>query len=131
MITKKILLLILIVLVGIIYNINRNNNMTSLKKSIIILVRQASRWSTAAQQDKSPLVSLLHANYGAGFLWALKDIATDKEINSAIPELDIKKFTKKIVDIQDMSTKKVTNICPQFVGESMDTMLLTLAGNKY
>jgi hypothetical protein len=125
---NKYLLISLIILIGIlIYNMNKTDFTSSSKKSIIILVRQASRWSTAAQQDKSPLVSLLHANYGAGFLWALKDIATDKEINSAIPELDIKKFTKKIVDIQDMSTKNVTNVCPQFVGEGIDSMLLKLA----
>ena len=125
---NKYLLISLIILIGIlIYNMNKTDFTSSSKKSIIILVRQASRWSTAAQQDKSPLVSLLHANYGAGFLWALKDIATDKEINSAIPELDIKKFTKKIVDIQDMSTKNGTNVCPQFVGEGIDSMLLKLA----
>ena len=47
------------------------------------LTRQAARWSTAAAQDDSPLIAVLHANYGAGYLWALKDIATAKQIKNA------------------------------------------------
>ena len=59
------------------------------------LVRQSARWSTAAQQDNNAMISVLHANYGAGYLWALKDIATDQEITSAT-QIDIKKFTKNV-----------------------------------
>ena len=29
------------------------------------------------------MIAVLHANYGAGYLWALKDIATDSEIQKA------------------------------------------------
>ena len=36
-----------------------------LHKQIQVLVRQAARWSTAAKQDKSSLVAVLHANYTA------------------------------------------------------------------
>ena len=32
------------------------------------LTRQAARWSTAAAQDESPLIAVLHANYAAGYL---------------------------------------------------------------
>ena len=47
--------------------------MNQLSKNINTLIRQAARWSVAAQQDESPIIALLHANYGAGYLWALKD----------------------------------------------------------
>ena len=97
------------------------------KQNIQTLVRQASRWSIAAKQDESPIISLLHANYGAGFLWALKDIATDKEIEQAT-NIDIKEFTKKITDIQDMSTKKVSRACPKFV-VNLDRELLKIGGD--
>ena len=63
------------------------------KESMITLIRQAARWAAAAQQDKSPMIALLHANYGAGYLWALKDIASDQDIynNTGIDVLQLKK----------------------------------------
>ncbi len=97
------------------------------KQHIQTLVRQASRWAAAAKQDDSPIIALLHANYGAGFLWALKDIATDTEIEKAT-NIDIIKFTKKITDIQDQSTKKVSRACPKFTG-NIDKELLRLGGD--
>jgi len=84
-----------------------------LNKMINILVRQASRWSTAAAQDESPLVAVLHANYGTGFLWALKDIATDTQIEQAT-NLDIAKFEREIIKIQDDATKKMVKLCPKY-----------------
>ena len=38
-----------------------------LKKNIQKLIRQASRWSTAAAQDDNTMIALLHANYGGSF----------------------------------------------------------------
>ena len=97
-------------------------------KNIQKLVRQASRWSLAASQDESPIIALLHANYGAGYLWALKDIATDTEIINATDIQDIKSFEKKIIDVQDDATKKVSKICPEFKSE-LDIELLKLSGD--
>ena len=96
-------------------------------KSIKTLLRQCSRWAVAAEQDESPLISLLHANYAAGYLWALKDIATEEEIKS-VSSVDIQEFEKKITDVQDKSTKAVTAVCPDFIGNS-DPYLLQLAGD--
>jgi hypothetical protein len=97
--------------------------------AIETLVRQASRWSVAAQQDESPLIALLHANYGAGYLWAIKDIASDQEIHS-VTGIDVIKFRDKIVNIQDNATQKVSKECPQFViGGDMDKYLLELGGD--
>jgi hypothetical protein len=90
------------------------------------LVRQTARWATAAQQDQSPLVALLHANYAAGYLWALKDIATDTEINK-VAGINLKQFEEHIVNVQDMTTKKVLKACPSFAGE-VDLYLSTIAG---
>jgi hypothetical protein len=90
------------------------------------LVRQTARWATAAQQDQSPLVALLHANYAAGYLWALKDIATETEINK-VAGINLKQFEEHIVNVQDMTTKKVLKACPSFAGE-VDLYLSTIAG---
>ena len=93
---------------------------------ILKLVRQTARWATAAQQDQSPLVALLHANYAAGYLWALKDIASDTEINK-VAGINLKQFEEHIVNVQDMTTKNVLKACPEFAGE-VDLYLSTIAG---
>jgi hypothetical protein len=116
-----------IIIFLIVYKKNTEKNDISKKDNIKTLVRQASRYSIASQQDKSPLIALLHANYGAGYLWALKDIASEKEIYNAT-KINLLRFEKKITDIQDNATKRVSRLCPQFIGSS-DIELLKLAGD--
>ena len=96
-------------------------------KTIKTLVRQCSRWAVAAQQDTSPMVALLHANYATGYLWALRDIATDKDIQS-IASINILEFQKQITDVQDKCTKLVSKTCPKFIG-NVDKLLLKVAGD--
>ena len=87
------------------------------------LLRQSSRYAIAAKQDESPLISLLHANYAAGYLFALKDILGDYN-----PDIDMLKFEAEITKIQDNTTKKVLNICPNFAGSlAEDTYLLKIS----
>ena len=95
--------------------------------NIRTLLRQTARWSAASSQDESPIVALLHANYGAGYLWALKDIATGNEIKKATG-VEISEFEKKIVGVQDKATKKVSSLCPQFYSK-LNTELLVLGGD--
>lgn len=94
-------------------NKNKCNERVHLYNIIRGLVRQTARWSTASIQDKSPLIALLHANYGTGYLSALRDIATSEQIKNATG-VDIIKFSKHIIGIQDTATKKVIKICPMF-----------------
>lgn len=84
-----------------------------MNKIINKLARQAARWSTAAKQDDSHLVAVLHANYGAGYLWALQDIATASQIKAAT-DIDLDKFNKEIVKIQDDTTLKMIQLCPDY-----------------
>ena len=123
-----ILLLLLIIGSSLIQKTNiPSNSSDRITKIINTLIRQTSRWSAAAQQDDSPIIALLHANYGAGYLWALKDIASDQEITERTG-LDIIKFKKKITDIQDAATRNVSKQCPQFTGD-VDKFLLELGGD--
>jgi len=71
-------------------------------------------------------VSVLHANYSAGYLWALKDIATPKQIHNATG-VDINKFEEHISNVQDMVTKKTLKKCPEFAGD-VDLYLATIGG---
>ena len=113
----------------LIFIVKHKNTKAKLRKDHIQkLVRQAARWSVAAQQDESPIIALLHANYGAGYLWALLDIASDVEIYRSTG-INIKKFTKKITDIQDQTTKRVSAVCPKFKG-NLDSYLLQLGGDE-
>ena len=102
------------------------NKTRGMKKSIEKLVRQSARYAVAAQQDSSPVISVLHANYAAAYLYALKDIATDSQIHNATG-IDVKKFKDHIINVQDMVTQKTSEKCPEFVGE-VDIYLTQIGG---
>lgn len=104
----------------------KNESKKQLNKIIQILVRQGARWSNAAINDKSPIITVLHANYGTGYLWALRDIASDEQIKSATG-IDVIKYKQKIIDVQDMATKKLLTVCPDYA-EGLDKELAKLGG---
>ena len=125
-------------LIGIIIGILIVNSIVNLKylfvskndkriQSIIkTLVRQSARWSTAAKQDKSVMIKVLHANYGAGYLWALHEWANPEEIKEATG-VDFHKMKKEIIKVQDDSTKALMKLCPKF---APDQSYLTEIGKK-
>ena len=78
------------------------------------LVRQTARWATAA-------------SYAAGYLWALKDIATNSEIENSA-KIDMKKFQKNIVGTQDKANKKLAKLCPNFI--KTDNIYLAKIGGE-
>lgn len=100
----------------------------SAEKSSIIqsLVRQSGRWSISATQDASPLIAILHANYGAAYLWALQSIATDSEIK-AVTGINSLEFQNKITSVQDNATKNMIKQCPRF-SKNIDPELAAISG---
>lgn len=102
------------------------NKTRGMNKAIDKLVRQSARFATAAQQDKSPVIAVLHANYAAGYLYALKDIATESQIHNATG-IDVKKFKEHVLNVQDMITKKTVERFPDFAGE-VDIYLAEIGG---
>lgn len=108
-------------------NINKNTKISQEKIHIIkTLTRQCSRWLVAAQQDESPLIATLHVQYGMGYLWAIKDIATTTEFKHATG-LEFLKFEKHSTNVQDNISKRMIKACPQFSGD-IDTYLAQIAG---
>jgi len=87
-----------------------------LNEIIQVLVRQSARWSTAAKNDMNPLIAVMHANYGAGYLWALKDIATPEEVKTATG-VDFLKLQAEIVKVQDNTTLALAKVCPEYAPE--------------
>lgn len=99
---------------------NQNFKDFAIKK----LLRASSRWIVASGNDLSPLISLLHAQYGVSFWWALKDIATDSEIEKATG-INVKEHEKQITASQDVVTKRVVMECPKFANHMNKYFVVT------
>ena len=78
-------------------------------KHVRTLLRASARYAIAALQDLNVAIAVLHANYAAGYLWALSDIATTSEIE-AMSGINWKRFRDAIIDIQDMVTKRLVRL---------------------
>lgn len=129
----KLLIIVIILLLFLTFRLpkyddeeRKSKNKFNKNDVIKTLVRQAARWSLAAEQDENPMIAVLHANYGAGYLWALRDIATDDEIKDAA-NIDILKFRDKITNVQDESNKRIISMCPQLIPK--DRYLSVIAKN--
>lgn len=96
------------------------------EKMIEALVRQTARWTVASQQDKSPMIALLHANYGAGYLQALELIASENEINDV---MNLQTLRSKVYTTQDKAAQRVMQTCPQYIGKDIDKDLARLGIN--
>ena len=107
--------------------IKPSNNDKKIKFIAKKLVRQAARWSTAAKQDNSSMIAVLHANYGAGYLWALKEIMNN-DIIEKNTGINMMKFESEIVKIQDDATKKMAKLCPKYAPEP--SYLTSLSGER-
>jgi len=89
------------------------------------LIRQSGRWLVASQQDKSPLISMLHAMYGWGYYMALKEFATDNMINNHV---NSKEFENQLNTALDLSTQKVISVCPSYSSD-LNLYFAKVAGN--
>ena len=114
-----------IIAIFVLFLITQNKTRV-MNKAIEKLVRQSARYATAAQQDKSPVIAILHANYAAAYLYALKDIATESQIHNTTG-INVKKFKEHVINVQDMVTKKTTETCPEFAGQ-VDIYLAEIGG---
>jgi hypothetical protein len=89
------------------------------------LTKKAAKWATRAQQDESPYIAVMHANYAAGYLWALRDMASPELITKQTG-VDFHKLEEHINNVQDMVTKKTIKKCPEFAGD-VDLFLSSIA----
>lgn len=117
--------LYLIAVIFVLYLMMKNKT-RGMNKAIEKLVRQSARYAVAAQQDESPVIAILHANYATGYFYALKEFASESQIHNATG-IDVKKFKEHIINVQDMVTRKTSEKCPEFVGE-VDVYLAQISG---
>lgn len=106
---------------GFLFLMMRKDNSRNIK----VLMKNCAKWATTAQQDESPYLSVLHANYAAGYLAAINDVANPKEVHRCTG-VDVKKFQEHIHNVQDMVTKKLIKKVPEFEGE-VDLYLSSIA----
>lgn len=100
---------------------NKTNNYRKQKnKQTQALIRQTARWTVASQQDTSPMIALLHANYAAGYLQALELITTEQEINQFT---SLQELREKVYQTQDKAARQVVASCPQYLGKNIDKQL--------
>ena len=102
------------------------NTSRGMSKSVQKLIRQSARYAAAAQQDKSPAIAILHANYATAYLYAAKDISSDAQIHNATG-IDVKKFTEHVTNVQDMVTKRTAEQFSGFTGQ-VDMYLAEIGG---
>ena len=123
---NKIITILVILILLVIFN-KQSNGLNGLNKVQIVnkLVRQAARWATASAQDLNPIIKLLHANYGAGYWWAVNDIATKDEIANLVG-IDSFTFESEIIKSQEAATLEVITNCPKTAPKK--TYLTAIAG---
>lgn len=99
------------------------------ERVIKTLYRQCARWSTASTQDTNPLVANLHANYAAGYLWALEDLYSANDITAVIGK-NHKTFRSEIQKNQDITTRKISSACPNFskLNDDASKLIAEIAG---
>lgn len=94
-----------------IWSINVYNGLSDSQK-VNKLIRQTSRWATAADQDTNAYIANLHATYAVGYLMALREIYSDEEI-SRLSHVNVRKLDTQINQIMDNSVKKLIEVCPE------------------
>lgn len=104
---------------------NNRSQSDDFNEKIKTLVRQSARWTIASEQDENPYIAMLHANYGAGYIFALRSIATDAQIKNATG-LDVIKLEREITKVQDMSFVKLARVCPE--GQPKSEFLRLISG---
>ena len=116
-----LIIIICLILLLIVQILRRKKN---IKEELKILTRQTSRWAIASRQDINPIISVLHGNYAAGYLWAIKDIADSEQFNNATG-IKLKTFEKEIIKVQDNAILKLIKKCPNL--KTKKNMLAKLA----
>lgn len=88
------------------------------------IVKQAAQWSTQAQQDKNPLLALIHANYAVASMTTLRGVLPDKDIEriARVKPGELIALTRAQ---QAEHVRRLTNLCP---GLSVEGTVGSVAG---
>ena len=76
------------------------------------LVKECSTWAIMSQQDKSPLLALIHANYAVSHIYALQQIATPEFIYEAT-SVHIDKLESEVTNLQKLCSDNLIREHPE------------------
>lgn len=89
------------------------------KRTVIqTLLRQTTRWAVASEQDLNPLIAILHADYAVGYLSALREIVSDRDIQR-YGGIDSNLLMRQVQRVQDVAVQRAVDQCPSFGPKSM------------
>lgn len=95
---------------------------------IKLLTKQSTKWSSLADQDTNPIISAIHANYGVGYLWAIKDITDDAQFRITTG-MNLVDYEKNIINIQEKSIKKLIDSCKNITPDNTN-LIKTMYGSN-
>ncbi len=94
------------------------------------LFHQMARWSTAATQDENPMIAVLHANYGVGYMMALQSIASDSELEHMLGVPNLRDLFREVERVQHAATIQMATTCPAVAPTSVLAQYGSEAANK-
>lgn len=118
---KTILVLSILFLFICRYYYSKSND----AKNINLLLRQTARWLTASLSDNNPYIANLHANYGQGYIMALRSLYSEVKIR-IVSGIDIRALEYEASKAQDRALKMLAVTCPE--GAPKQKFLAKLAG---
>lgn len=118
------LFLLLLVIILLFSYLLLKNDSEKFNSAVKILITQASRWAIASNQDQNPFIANLHANYGVGYVSALRQVASDQEIKK-IANIDAKEFEDKITNYQRRASQKLIKECPKIIPKNSELVYLS------
>ena len=83
------------------------------KARLNMLVRNAARWSAAAEQDSSLLMGLIHANYAAAYLQVLRESHELPALDAAAAPVSFAQLEAQVMDVQNRVQARITETCPE------------------
>ena len=89
------------------------------------LIQKCASYAVQAQQDTSPVQGMLHANYAAAYLSALKEVSTERQIQQ-VGSVNIRTFEEHILNVQKSVTDKALQAVPELAGK-VDLYLQSIA----
>jgi hypothetical protein len=89
------------------------------------LVQKCASYAVQAQQDTSPVQAMLHANYAAAYLDALKVVSSERQIQQ-VGSVNLGTFQTHVWNVQKSVTDKALEAVPELAGK-VDLYLQSIA----
>lgn len=87
-------------------------SMAARNTQLVMLIRTAARYAAAAEQDASPLMTLMHANYAAAYLQVLREQHDLADLQAAAHGVDFAQLQQSVLETQNRAQARMAETCP-------------------